>query len=81
MEGNTDVIDYIYLVQRCEELATSILDHCEDMDDVNTLLEYSINSQDENQISNNDNDTNWHLALQAHHKTFVSHHYFQKFLW
>ena len=73
--------DNINFVQRCEELATSILDHCDNSEDVTTLLEYSLNSHSQNNISNNDNDTNWHLALQAHHKTFVSHHYFQNFLW
>ena len=47
------------------------------MDEVRTILEYS--PQDISDYNNKNRTLN--LALQAHQKTFVAHHYYQNFLW
>ena len=46
------------------------------MKDVRTVLEYSPGTV----VDSNDENTNWHLALNAHHKSFVGHHYYQSVL-
>ena len=68
---------YFFVFQRCELLATSMLDHCDSLRDVRVILDYSPQDIDN---ANNDN-RNWHLALHAHQKSFVAHHYYQHFLW
>ena len=64
---------YIYVSQRCEQLATSVLDHCGSLRDVRVILDYSPRDILED-------NTNWYLALLAHQKSFVGHHYYQHFL-
>ena len=34
-----------------------------------------------NQVSEDPEDTNWHIAIWQEHKLFVSHSYFQHFTW
>ena len=46
------------------------------MKDVKTILEYSISSS-KNVYGHDNENTNWHLALHTHHKSFVGHHYYQ----
>ena len=46
------------------------------MKDVKTILEYSISSS-KNVHGHDNENTNWHLALHTHHKSFVGHHYYQ----
>ena len=43
------------------------------MKDVRTVLEYSPGTG----FGANNENTNWHLALNAHQKSFVGHHYYQ----
>ena len=66
----------LILFQRCEDFATSMLDHCDSMKDVKTVLEYSAISPN-NVYGHVNEDTNWHLALHTHHKSFVGHHFYQ----
>ena len=54
-----------------------MLDHCDSMRDVKTILDYS----PQNIFDPNNDNRNWHLALHAHQKSFVGHHYYQNFLW
>ena len=68
-------IDKSFVFQKCEQFAASLLDHCDAPSDRRTILEYS--PQDVLDV-NNDN-SNWHLALLAHQKSFVGHHYYQHF--
>ena len=54
-----------------------MLDHCDSMRDVKTILDYS----PQDILDPNNDNRNWHLALHAHQKSFVGHHYYQNFLW
>ena len=63
------------LFQSLEELAASVLWHCDSMSDVQTILEtHGIN--DHHNINRN-----FYLALQTKQKSFVGHHYYQHCLW
>ena len=53
-----------------------MLDHCDSMKDVKTILEYPAISPN-NVYGHVNEDTNWHLALHTHHKSFVGHHFYQ----
>ena len=68
--------EYKKIGKVCQDFVEDVLDQCENMDEVKTVLGYS---------SMNDvgpeNDANWRLAVSSGQKEFVSHHYFQSFLW
>ena len=60
----------------CIAFTEDLLDQCEDMVEVKMILNYS-NSYEDEQCEN----TNWNVALWEGHREFVSHHYYQQFIW
>eukprot|EP00092_Neocalanus_flemingeri_P004977 GFUD01005353.1.p1 GENE.GFUD01005353.1~~GFUD01005353.1.p1 ORF type:complete len:895 (-),score=157.64 GFUD01005353.1:705-3389(-) len=69
--------EYNGISRKCQDFAQDVLEQCDNIQEVEMLLEHSPNLNDD---ENNEN-TNWHLALWEGHKKFVGHHYFQNFLW
>ena len=69
--------EYKKIGEVCQEFVEDVLDQCENMTEVKTVLGYSKST---NAIGV-ENDTNWRLAIMSGQKDFVSHHYFQSFLW
>jgi len=69
--------EYKEIREKCHKFTEDILEQCGNAKEVATILEYSPNEDDD---ENNEN-TNWHLALWEDHKNFVGNHYFQHFLW
>ena len=68
--------EYEKVGKACIFFTGELLDQCEDMDEVKLILNYS-NSDEMEQCEN----TNWNIALWEGHKEFVSHHYYQQFIW
>ena len=70
------------MFQRCEEFATDILNHTSTMtmDDVETLLNNSPYAGPDSEINGQCMET-WNIALWNNHKLFVSHPYYQDYLW
>ena len=77
MTRSEEDIENIFVFQKCELLATSVLDHCDSLRNVRIILDYS----PQDILDANNDNRNWHLALLAHQKSFVGHHYYQHFLW
>jgi len=68
--------EYKKVGKSCIAYTEDLLDQCEDMDEVKLILNYS-NSDEMEECEN----TNWNIALWEGHKEFVSHHYYQQFIW
>jgi len=69
--------EYHLISKRCEDFATDLLNNCENMTEVKTLLHHSPSSEDGHR---HDNET-WNIAMWNSHKKFVSHPFYQDFLW
>ena len=69
--------EYKKIGKACQDYVEEILDQCENMEEVTTVLSYS---QSMNSFGDG-KDTNWRLAVLSGMKELVSHHYFQSFLW
>ena len=64
--------EYCKINKCCEKFAPDMLNICENMDEVSTLLEFS---------PDEDTEETWRVALWNNHKLLVSHPFFQNLLW
>ena len=69
--------EYNVISKTCEDFATDLLNNCENMTEVRTLLLHSPNCDD---VHRHDDET-WNIAMWNSHKKFVSHPFYQDFLW
>ena len=70
---------YVDIRKELEVFLVSILDKCENMCEVKTLLEHNPGDDDDDELD--DSDNNWQMALHKGHKKLVSHPNFQQYLW
>jgi len=68
------VEEYRRIGESLQGYASSILGYCNNNQDVETLLSYTREEEDE-EVSN------WHIALWDQHKSFVAHPYYQHYTW
>jgi len=68
--------EYEKVGKACITFTEELLDHCEDMEEVKLILNYS-NSDNLEECEN----ANWNIALWEGHKKFVGHHFYQQFIW
>ena len=71
--------NYLDIKQELEAFMVAILNQCQDMDEVKTILEHNPKDNLDDELDESEN--NWQLALHKESKHLVSHPNFQQFLW
>ena len=73
--------DYLDIMKRGDKFATDILDNCDNMTDVETILSHTLNKDKRDNSPTSFYNETWNVALWNNHKTFVSHPFYQHFFW